>query len=88
MNPHHTTHRHKGGTSAPVSAAWTGSPALTIWPKETAPAPRASTEAPWAAALKTPMGASVFHWSRVRPGGWWVVGGCVLGGRGVLGVGR
>ena len=54
--------------SALAAAANTGSPALTIWPKETAPAPRASTEKAWASAAHMPTGDSSFQLSVVRAG--------------------
>mmetsp|Transcript_41900 Transcript_41900/g.102743 ORF Transcript_41900/g.102743 Transcript_41900/m.102743 type:complete len:209 (-) Transcript_41900:322-948(-) len=45
-----------------------GSQALRIWPKDTAPAPRATTEPPWAPAAQRPMGAISFQLSMVISG--------------------
>merc|ERR1719454_1307997 len=39
----------------------TGSAALTVWAKETAPAPRAMTAPAWPRAWAAPIGTSVFH---------------------------
>lgn len=47
-----------------VAAANTGSAAFTIWPKETAPAPKARTEKAWARAAQRPTGESSFQLSR------------------------
>ena len=51
-----------------VAAAKTGSPALTICPNDTAPAPRASTEKAWAKAVNRPTGDNSFQLSKVRSG--------------------
>lgn len=49
--------------TALVAAAKTGSAALTIWPKETAPAPKASTEKAWAREAHRPTGRSSFQFA-------------------------
>mmetsp|Transcript_24640 Transcript_24640/g.62356 ORF Transcript_24640/g.62356 Transcript_24640/m.62356 type:complete len:207 (-) Transcript_24640:321-941(-) len=51
-----------------VTAEKAGSHALRIWPKETAPAPRATTEPPCAPAAQRPTGAMAFHLSMVMLG--------------------
>mmetsp|Transcript_39660 Transcript_39660/g.92867 ORF Transcript_39660/g.92867 Transcript_39660/m.92867 type:complete len:207 (-) Transcript_39660:313-933(-) len=51
-----------------VTAEKAGSQALRIWPKETAPAPRATTEPPCAPAAQRPTGAMAFHLSMVMLG--------------------
>mmetsp|Transcript_28899 Transcript_28899/g.56480 ORF Transcript_28899/g.56480 Transcript_28899/m.56480 type:complete len:208 (-) Transcript_28899:313-936(-) len=44
-----------------VTAEKAGSQALRIWPNDTAPAPSATTEPPWAPAAQRPTGAMAFH---------------------------
>mmetsp|Transcript_56305 Transcript_56305/g.115153 ORF Transcript_56305/g.115153 Transcript_56305/m.115153 type:complete len:208 (-) Transcript_56305:291-914(-) len=51
-----------------LTAENAGSHALRIWPKETAPAPRATTEPPWAPAAKMPTGAICIQFSVVIEG--------------------